>query len=90
MWCVANDAFHNPPVDEDAPWLAVEVHTGVKEDAEFIANAPADVAHLLAVVEAISGHLELAERMCEANGTGKDFAVVSVEQLRAAISVDAK
>jgi hypothetical protein len=47
MWCVANDAFHNPPEDEDAPWLAVEVHTGVKRDAEFIANAPADIAYLL-------------------------------------------
>jgi len=35
-WMVANDAFHNPSGD-DAPWIAVEIHTGGVEDADHIA-----------------------------------------------------
>lgn len=38
LWMVANDAYHNPPADEDEPWLAVEVHTGTKATAEHIAS----------------------------------------------------
>ncbi|WIV32204.1 hypothetical protein QN084_06225 [Paenarthrobacter sp. R1] len=53
MWCVANDAFHNPTADEDEPWLAVEIHTGCKEDADFIAASPTDTARLLAAVKAV-------------------------------------
>lgn len=38
FWMVINDAFLNPPADdEDAPWLAVELHTGVEADARLIA-----------------------------------------------------
>src|SRR4051812_14193337 len=36
-WSVANEAFHNPPADEDAQWLAVDVHVGSKADADLIA-----------------------------------------------------
>lgn len=57
MWCVANDAFHNPSDNEDAPWMAVEIHTGCKADAAFIAAAPSMVAHLLGIVERVEGVL---------------------------------
>lgn len=41
FWMVINDAFVNPPTDDETPWLAVEVHTGVEGDARHIAaNAP--------------------------------------------------
>jgi hypothetical protein len=44
FWTITNDAFHNPPADEDEPWLAVELHTGVEADARHIAaNDPATV-----------------------------------------------
>jgi hypothetical protein len=36
LWMVTNDAFHNPP-SEDEPWLGVEVHTGSRNEAEHIA-----------------------------------------------------
>ena len=39
-WEVANDAYHNPPADDDAPWIAVHLTTGVKADAYLIALAP--------------------------------------------------
>ena len=48
-WEVANDAYHNPPADEDAPWIAVHLTTGVKADAELIALAPELAAAVLAV-----------------------------------------
>jgi hypothetical protein len=32
-WEITNEAFGNPPADEDAPWLAVELHTGMEADA---------------------------------------------------------
>jgi hypothetical protein len=46
LWMVTNDEFHNPGSDEE-PWLAVELHTGVKEDAVFIAAAPENTRFLL-------------------------------------------
>ena len=52
LWCVANDAFHNPPADDNDPWVAVEVHVGGREDAELIAAMRNDLPKLLAVVEA--------------------------------------
>jgi hypothetical protein len=45
LWTVTNDAFHNPPRD-DSPWLAVELHTGVRADVEHIATH--DPARILA------------------------------------------
>lgn len=51
LWCVANDEFHNPSGDEDAEWIAVEVHTGDKPDAEFIATF--DPPTVLALIEEI-------------------------------------
>lgn len=55
MWMVANDEFHNPGPDPDAPWLAVEIHVGVKEDAEFIAHARTDLPFLLAEYDRLQG-----------------------------------
>lgn len=51
LWCVANDAFHNPSSD-DEPWIAVEIHVGQREDADLIAHAPTDLAAALKVIEA--------------------------------------
>lgn len=51
LWMVTNDAFHNPPANDDDPWLAVEVHTGTRATAEHIASWPPDVA--LAVAKAM-------------------------------------
>ena len=49
LWMVTNDAFHNPPSNEDEPWLAVEIHTGTKATAEHIAAA--DPPFILAVAD---------------------------------------
>ena len=38
LWGVSNDVYFNPPADDDAPWLAVEVHTGTEATAEHIAS----------------------------------------------------
>jgi hypothetical protein len=51
-WSVANDAFHNPPADEDAPWISVDVHVGTKADADFIAAARTALPSLLARLRA--------------------------------------
>jgi hypothetical protein len=51
LWGVTNDAFRNPPADDDAPWIAVEVHVGDHADAEFIAHARRDIPALLAEVD---------------------------------------
>lgn len=51
LWAVANDAFHNPPEDDDTPWIAVDVHTGLQADAEFIAHARQDIPALLAEID---------------------------------------
>lgn len=51
-WEVANDAFHNPPADENAPWIAVHLETGIREDAEFIAHARTDIPALVADLDA--------------------------------------
>lgn len=47
MWCVANDAFHNPPADEDVEWVGIDVYVGDRDVADFIANARDDVPWLL-------------------------------------------
>jgi hypothetical protein len=67
FWMVINDAFVNPPSDdEDVPWLAVELHTGVEADARHIAaENPAftlrQVARDLAVLQR-HRPLDLTER----------------------------
>lgn len=53
LWCVANDAFHNPPEDEAAEWIGVEIYVGDKPDAEFIAHAREDVPKLVAALRAV-------------------------------------
>ena len=53
FWMITNDEFHNPSGDEDAPWLAVEIHTGDKGDAEFIAHARTAVPALVAALRAV-------------------------------------
>lgn len=66
-WVVTNDAFHNPPADDDEPWLAVELHTGTEADAAFIAAAVNYVrAALLPSPPATTGAGELAEAFVEA------------------------
>ena len=57
-WEVANDAYHNPPADEDAPWIAVHLETGVRDDAEFIAAARSDVPDLLAALASSRAEVE--------------------------------
>lgn len=47
LWGVTNDAFHNPGTDDDGPWLAIELHVGVREDTELIAEAINALAALL-------------------------------------------
>jgi hypothetical protein len=61
FWNIVNDAFVNPPADDDEPWLAVELHTGVKADADHIAywdpaRVLADVAAKRTLIEAIVDH----------------------------------
>lgn len=56
LWCVANDAFHNPPSDPDVPWTAIEVHVGSQADATLIA----------AMRNALPSFLALTERLAEA------------------------
>lgn len=57
LWAVANDAYHNPPANEDEPWIAVDVHTGIEADAEFIAHARQDIPALIAEVERLRARL---------------------------------
>lgn len=55
-WQVVNDAFLNPPGDdEDHAWVAVELHTGDQADAEFIAHAREDIPALAAEVRRLRG-----------------------------------
>ncbi len=58
LWMVTNDAFHNPPADDDELWLAVELHTGTKDYAVHFA-AEANPAHARAEVALWRG---IAER----------------------------
>lgn len=59
MWMVVNDAFHNPPADEDEPWLAVEIHTGTEQTADFIAAAnPTTILALIAHVRDLEAAVE--------------------------------
>lgn len=58
MWCVANDAFHNPSADDNEPWIAVEIRTGYRADAELIAHAPTDLAAALKVIEAVNTFID--------------------------------
>jgi hypothetical protein len=51
LWAVANNAYHNPPADEDAPWIAVHIETGTRDDMEFIAHARQDIPDLIAEIE---------------------------------------
>jgi hypothetical protein len=60
LWTVVNDAFLNPPADENAPWLAVELHTGTKDEAEYVA-AEANPKHALAEVALWRGVVERHE-----------------------------
>lgn len=57
LWMVTNEAFHNPPADDDTPWIAAELHTGVRDDAEFVAAARTDVPRLLAEVRRLRAAL---------------------------------
>lgn len=53
FWEVANDAYYNPSADEDVPWLAVHLDTGIEQDARFIAAARTDVPRLVAALTAV-------------------------------------
>lgn len=63
LWAVANDAYHNPPADDDTPWIAVDVHTGLEADADFIAHARDDSPLLLAEVEHLRARLDTVHEM---------------------------
>lgn len=64
FWMITNEAFHNPGPD-DEEWVAVELHTGVEADAEFIAAARTDIPLLLAAVQAV---LDLHEPVTDYGG----------------------
>jgi len=92
-WSVANDAFHNPPADEDAPWISVDVYVGTKADADFIAAARSAVPSLLARVVAAEKKLAAVDALCAdaeriAAAMGRDItdegypAWVETEKLR--------
>ena len=66
LWGVANDAFFNPPADEDEPWLAIEVHTGTEATAEHIASWHPAVA-LAVAVWLVSTAEHIASHDCEAH-----------------------
>lgn len=53
MWSVANDDYHNPR--EDGVAFGASIECGEKADAELIAHAPADLAHLLSLAEQLQG-----------------------------------
>ena len=61
LWGVANDAFFNPPADEDVPWLAIEVHTGTEATAEHIASWHPAVA--LAVADWLDDEANTGEQL---------------------------
>jgi uncharacterized PurR-regulated membrane protein YhhQ (DUF165 family) len=61
MWTVANDAFHNPH-GKDEPWIAVELHTGLRADAEFIAHARTDIPALCDALDAVRQFGVIASR----------------------------
>lgn len=66
LWAVANDAYHNPPTDDDTPWIAVHIETGIQADMEFIAHARQDIPVLIAEVERLRALLaELEQRAGE-------------------------
>lgn len=61
LWGISNDAYFNPPADEDEPWLAVEIHTGTEATAEHIASWHPAVA--LAVADWLDEALRFFEGM---------------------------
>lgn len=68
FWAVANAAFHNPPADDDTPWIAVEIHVGLQADAEFIAHARQDIPALLTEIDRLRAGAEHQARLT-AEGT---------------------
>ena len=61
LWGIVNEAYLNPPEDDEAPWVAVEIHTGDKSTAELVVALSRTVEPMLAMLrEALRmGHLEL-------------------------------
>lgn len=64
LWGVVNEAYYNPPAedDEEAGYVEVEIHVGDKADAEFIAAARPSVPKLIAAVEAVMAVRDLVSR----------------------------
>lgn len=55
----------------------------VDDRAEVLARVRAILEAAAPYMQAdLTTHLDHAERLCESNGTGKEFAVVSVQDLR--------
>ena len=81
-WEVANDEYHNPSPDEDAPWIAVHLTTGVEADARLIALAPE-------MAEAILGFTTHRLCRCECEEDDERGVVVcaSCEAIESVISV---
>lgn len=66
LWGVSNEAYFNPPADEDEPWLAVEVHTGTEATATYIAAAnPTTILALLDRLEAAEGAVERCRALAD-------------------------
>lgn len=87
LWCVANEAFHNPPADEEAEWLGVEIYVGDKEDAEFIAHSPADMAKLIGALEAVLNLANHEPRFRPRMFDGEPFPIqVSADEIIEAIT----
>ena len=67
LWSVANDAYHHPPGEADAPWPAFNTYleTGLKEDAVHIATFdPPTVLELLERLEAAEAMRCVSEHDC--------------------------
>ena len=68
LWSVANDAYHHPPSEADAPWPAFNAYleTGLKEDAVHIATFdPPTVLELLERLEAAEAMRCVSEHDCD-------------------------
>lgn len=63
LWCISNEAFHNPQVGDDLEVaVRIIVDCGTREVAEFIASCgPAQVIALLDEIDSLSGSFRLLE-----------------------------
>ena len=70
LWGVSNEAYFDPSAEEDVPWLAVEIHTGLEATAEHIASWHPTVALAVADwLEAEAGAMDAMDIFTAATAT---------------------